>query len=63
MNGYELEQSFDEMLDDCYPVIKIGEMTFSPSQVLKNCDPVAYRVSVSDYEDFLAENEDGEDEE
>ena len=63
MNGYELEESFDEMLDDCYPVVKIGEMTFSPSQVLKNCDPVAYRVSVSDYEDFLAENEDGEDEE
>ena len=35
---------FDEMLDECYPVVKIGELTFYPSQILKECDPIAYRI-------------------
>jgi hypothetical protein len=49
----ELENAFDEMLNECYPVYKIGDMEFYPSQILKECDPIAYRVSVSDYEASL----------
>jgi len=52
----ELEQQFDEMLDECYPVVKIGYMEFYPSQILKNCDPIAYQISVSEYEDGLEDN-------
>lgn len=46
-----IEDMFDEMLDETYPVVKIGELTFYPSQILKQCDPIAYRIGVSEYED------------
>jgi hypothetical protein len=54
----ELEEQFNEMLDECYPVVKIGYMTFYPSQILKNCDPIAYQIGLSEYEDSLEEEED-----
>jgi hypothetical protein len=48
------EELFDEMLDELYPVYKIGELTFYPSKILKDCDPIAYRIALSEME----ENED-----
>ena len=48
---YDAEQAFDEMLDDCYPVIEIGCLIFSPSKVLFKCDPVAYRTELLDWLD------------
>lgn len=56
----ELEEMFDEMLDETTPEIKIGSLTFYPSQVLANCDPIAYNISVDEYVDFLQEQEDEE---
>lgn len=53
------EQRFDEMLDDCYPVVEIGYAKFYPSQILKNCDPIMYRLAVEEYADM--EEEDAED--
>ena len=44
---------YDEMLDETNSEIKIAGMTYSPSQVLKEVDPIAYRVGKSDYADFL----------
>ena len=58
MTGLELEEMFDQMLDECYPVVKIGEMTFYPSQILKECDPIAYRIGVSEFEDDWKGNAD-----
>lgn len=51
------EEKFDEWLDDVYPVYRIGEMTFYPSQILKDCDPVAYRIALSEMEDDDEEEE------
>lgn len=47
------ESRFDEMLDDCYSFEKVGGIfaTMSPSRVLKEVDPIAYRCGVNDYED------------
>ncbi|NBW20371.1 MAG: hypothetical protein EBR82_71630 [Caulobacteraceae bacterium] len=56
----ELEEMHDEMLDEVYPEIKIGNLTFYPSQVLANCDPIAYQISVNEYADFLQEQENEE---
>lgn len=42
------EEDFDEFLDETYPVYKIGVDTFYPSQILKNCDPIAYRIALSE---------------
>ena len=53
INGFEYECSeseYDEMLDDCYPTVEVAGMTFYPSDVLKSCDPIAYRCGKSDYE-------------
>jgi hypothetical protein len=50
-------EAFDEMLDECYEPFKIGEMTFYASDILRDCDPIAYRIAVGEYED---EDEDDE---
>lgn len=42
------EQKVLDMLDECYDTVKIGGLTFSPSQIIKECDPVALRCMVSD---------------
>ena len=44
------ENEFDESLDDCHEAYNFCGMTFYPSDILKSCDPIAYRCSKSDYE-------------
>ena len=48
------EELFEEILDECYPEIAIGCCTFSPSQVMKELDPTAFRCGVIDELDSLA---------
>ena len=57
IHGASAEDLFDEMLDECYPPIKIGTLEYSPSWVMKNVDPIEYRCGVSDYEDSCCEEE------
>ena len=45
------EDQFDESLDESIPEIEIGCLTYSPSHVLKNVDPTAYRCSLIDFVD------------
>jgi len=49
--------AYDAFLDEVYPEIKIGYLTYSASQVLKAVDPIAYRVGFSDYADMLETEE------
>jgi len=56
----ELEEKFDEMMDEVYPPYKIGYTDFYPSQILANCDPILYGISVDEYADHLQEQEDEE---
>jgi len=62
----ELEALYDEMLDDCYGTIDVCGYSYSPSEVLKAVDPVAYNIEVNDYISSLLEdgqyieNEDGD---
>ena len=56
----ELEEMFDEMMDESYPTFQIGTSTFYASQILANCDPIMYQISVDEYIDFLQEQEDEE---
>jgi hypothetical protein len=55
--AFEIKSWFDEMLDESYPVFQIGDLTFYPSQILRECDPIAYRQSLLDFEDTILENE------
>jgi DNA repair exonuclease SbcCD ATPase subunit len=49
-NGENTDE-YDAMLDDCHPVVKIGNLEYSPSQVLKNVDEIAYNCGLIDYND------------
>lgn len=44
---------FDDMLDECYQEINIFGYDFTPSDILKSCDPVAYRCEFENYKDNL----------
>ena len=49
----DFADQFDDSLDESIPEIEIGCLTYSPSHVLKNVDPVAYRCSLNDYADAV----------
>jgi hypothetical protein len=51
------EEMFDEWLDDVYPTYEIAGVSLYPSQILKNCDPIAYRVALADI-DYEEEEDD-----
>ena len=42
---------FDEMLNDVYPEYSMGWVSFTPAQILKECDPIAYNESLLDFQD------------
>jgi hypothetical protein len=50
LTDYEIEEQFKDYLDDCYPPVKFGDMEYAPSYALRELDPIAYRVWLSDYE-------------
>jgi len=45
------EDDYDDMLNDCYPLIEIGCIKLDPSRVLQECDPIAYNCGFSDYQE------------
>ena len=60
--AFEIKTWFDDMLDESYKPFVIGNLTFTASQILRECDPVAYRESLLNFEDAIRENEDLENE-
>lgn len=54
-----IESQFQDLLDELYPVYEIAGVTIYPSRILKECDPVAYRIALSEYEDEVAERSQG----
>jgi hypothetical protein len=50
------DEMFEEMLDECYPEITVGCCTFSPSAVMRELDPTAFRIGVSENLSSLAED-------
>ena len=52
----ELRMQFEDYLNDSYGTIEICGQVFFASDILKECDPIAFRVYQSDFESYL-ENE------
>ena len=50
------EDLFEEILDECYEEVKIGCCTFSPSAVMKELDPTAFRIGAQKNLDSLPED-------
>ncbi len=59
INPYSYEDQFCEMLDE-QGDIEIGTLSFSPSDVLREMDPIAYRTGLLDYVDGLDIEDDEE---
>ena len=53
----EMKESYNALLDECYPAIKIGYSTFTASEILFNCDPIMYNEGFLDFKDGLMEME------
>jgi hypothetical protein len=45
----ELTQMFCELIDECNPEVSVGTLTFNPSDVLRNCDPIAFHCELVDW--------------
>jgi hypothetical protein len=50
------EALFDEVLDECYPEIELGCCSWSPSHVMSELDPTAYRIGTQEHIDSLVED-------
>ena len=46
---------YDELLNE-FGEIKIGSLTFMPSDVIKKCDPISYDQGLLDFEDMMLRN-------
>lgn len=47
----EIEDMYEDMLDDCNEVVNIGGMRYNPGRVLREVDPIAFDCGVSEYMD------------
>ena len=50
----DMEDRYSDMLDECFPEVKIGYCSFNPSRIMRELDPTAFRCGVNDYADSLA---------
>ena len=50
------DQEYDEFLDETGEMCNVGSLEYSPSDVLKNCDPTAYRVGFTEFQEFERES-------
>jgi hypothetical protein len=57
MTERQARESYDEMLDECYPEVVLGYSTFSPSDILRTMDPTCYEMGFTEYCDNAAEGE------
>jgi hypothetical protein len=60
MTDYELEQRYMELLDEAFPPYIANGMEYPFSTILKECDPIAFRVGLSDFEAELESYEEDE---
>lgn len=49
MTPREIEESYDSMLDCCFPDLIIAGMHYCTSRAHKEVDPIAYRCGLLDY--------------
>ncbi len=50
------EELYEDFLDECYPEVKIGEVIYSTSQVLKKVDPLYFQMGASENLHHLADD-------
>lgn len=48
-----IEERYDELLNEVYGEVQLGYMIFMPADIIKELDPIAYRVGLADFESEL----------
>lgn len=56
LTEYEALELFDEYLDELQEPVTILGMTYALSKVLKECDPIAYRVTFNEWVDYVSDD-------
>ena len=56
LNWEDVREMYEELLDESMDTIKIGDLEYDPSRVLKAVDPVAFGKGLSEYADSLHED-------
>ena len=51
-----LEERYYDMINDCHDEVEIGCLTWTPAEVLKQMDPVAYARGMDEYWEAEKEN-------
>lgn len=57
--GYNTEE-YEEMLNDSYEPFKMGDLTYYPADILKNCDEIAFNCGLNDYNSEKIDDLNGE---
>lgn len=52
MKQHDIIEMVNDLLDE-QGEVAIGNLTFYPSQILKECDPIAYRITINEYIDNM----------
>jgi len=47
------EEEYRELLNELYPEVCIGYLTFDPGRIVEELDPTAFRCGLTDYESTL----------
>lgn len=55
VDRYE-EEWMRECLDSCHEEVKVGYLTFSPSRIVEELDPIAFRCMIGDSSEEIAES-------
>ena len=55
MRQSDIIDMVNDLLDE-QGEVSIGNLTFYPSQILRECDPVAYRITVNEYIDNMIQD-------
>jgi hypothetical protein len=50
LQDYEIIEMFDDFLNGCCETVSVAGLTFDPATVIRDCDPIAYRVYMADWE-------------
>lgn len=53
---HEVEEMFDEMLNECHEAVLIGYGTYYPADILRELSPTDYRIGLSEYLSNLIED-------
>jgi hypothetical protein len=47
----DAREAFEDLWDQCYPEVTMGQLSWQASRVLRELDPIAYRQELLNYVD------------